>query len=267
MKKFLTVRNYFKQLLDINHNILKKTIFLDKSIEVLIVSSGGVGTTFLLDEIAKYKKVNIAKKMDGYKHLPIPPISSNKNLKVIYVFGDPILASISLFRRKYHHTQSHWVQKYHDSEFVIPENMTLDDYAKHQKNGHQFKQHLDNWRKKYPMYPTMFIKYEELYQSLDALVSFLELPSTFLENFPEKRARKSSIDKLSVDTAKGLHDIHSDYQKEVQQLPSYFINPPTTNQTFYFSKPYRRAFVEAFFKRFVLLRKMKNKIMSIFKSN
>lgn len=249
---------------------MKKTIFLNKSIEVLVVSSGGVGTTFLMDAIAKHRKINTARKIDGYKHLPIPPISFNKNLKVVYVFGDPIMASISLFRRKYQHTQSRWVQKYHDPGFIIPQDMTLDEYATNQKDGFLFKEHFDNWLNKYPMYPTMFIKYEELYQSLDALVSFLDLPPSFLENFPKKRARKSSIDKLSANTVQGLERLHAAYQKEVHQLPSYLTNDvskPKTIQSFYFSKPYRRAFVEAFLKRFTLLRKIKNKIMSFFKSN
>ena len=244
---------------------MKKTIFLHKNVEVLIVSAGGVGTTFLMEAIGKYKKTNTAIKIDGYKHLPIPPISFNKQLKVIYVFGDPILASISLFRREYHHTQSHWVQKYHDSDYIIPQNMTIDQYAQKEKDGHLFKQHLNNWLEKYPIYPTMFVKYEELYDSLEAIATFLELPPSFLANFPKKKTRKSSIDDLSKETIKGLQNIHSSYQKEVKELPSFFKNKVIQTQiisSFYFSKPYRRAFTEAFLKRFTLLRKVINKIKS-----
>lgn len=92
---------------------MRKTIFLKKNIEVLIVSSGGVGTTFLMEEIKRYKTTNDPDNKDGYKHLPIPPISQNPNLKVVYLFGDPVLACISLFRRKYQYAQSKSVEIYH----------------------------------------------------------------------------------------------------------------------------------------------------------
>lgn len=242
---------------------MKNTIFIQKDIEVLVVSAGGVGTTFLMEAISQHKKINQNIKIDGYKHLPIPPISFNKNLQVIYIFGDPIMASISLFRRQYHNTQSIWVQKYHPSSFTIPFQMNIDEYAKQEKDGHQFKQHMDNWLKKYPLYPTMFIKYENLYDSLNELADFLELPPSFLSNFPKKKERKSSINNLSPATIDGLKKMYSSYQKEVEQLPVCFknnINQASPIGGFYFSSPYRKAFWKAFLKRFSLFRKILNKL-------
>ena len=55
-------------------------LFIDKDIEVCVISAGGVGTTFLMEFLSKYKKLNNPYDYDDIKHLPLPPLSKNKNL-------------------------------------------------------------------------------------------------------------------------------------------------------------------------------------------
>ena len=240
---------------------MEKTIFLNKDIEVLIVSAGGVGTTFLMDAIAPYKKTNCSANSDGYKYLPIPPISFNRKLKVVYVFGDPVMASLSLFRRNYHHTQSVWATKFQQDNYVIPENITIDDYGKNKKDGHYFENHFENWKERCLCYPSMFLKYENIHDSLDGLGLFLDLPNSFIHDFPKKKERKSSIENLSEAGKSGLQEMYGEHQSTVQGYTHFFTVQPKKNiYSNAFTKIYRNAIVEAFYKKNPFIRKIKNKI-------
>jgi len=240
---------------------LEKTIFLKNRIEVLVVSAGGVGTTFLMDAIGQYKTVNNSSNLDGYKHLPIPPISFNPKIKVIYVFGDPVLASISLFRRNYHHAQSKWATKFQEQTYIIPENLSLEDYALNHEDGHYFEKHFHNWRHEFLCYPSLFLKYSAIHESLDDLSLFLELPESFAENFPEKKPRKSSLEDLDDKIVGGLREKYTKYKNEVNNLPNYFIvDPRRSIQSLILDTAYRKALSHAFYKKFSFIRKLKNKL-------
>ncbi len=237
---------------------MRKTIFLNKGITVLIVSAGGVGTTFLIEAINKYKVTNCKNNTDGYKHIPIPPISFNKNLRVVYVYGSPIHACISLFRRKYHHTQSIVVQKFLKEKYIIPFEMTLEEYVSNGKDCLLFEQHFNNWQQHYPLYPTLFLKYENIHDSLNTLAIFLDLPDSFVKNFPTKRTRKSSVQTLSPSALKHLNKLYHSFDKKIGTMPKYSINDAQKGIFSIktgFSPLYRQALADAFFQHFPLLRK------------
>ena len=104
-------------------------IFLSKDIEVVVSSYGGVGTTFLLTYLAKYKITNMINDEDGVKHLPIPPVTFNKNVKFIYVYGDQRYAAISLFRRNYHFAHSKRINRLQKGKQTISRAMTIEGFA------------------------------------------------------------------------------------------------------------------------------------------
>ncbi len=239
---------------------MEKTIFLDRHIEVVVVSAGGVGTTFLMEAIAKYKKVNKSSNADGYKHLPIPPISFNSALKVVYVYGDPVLACLSLFRRNYHHAQSKWATKFQEDKYIIPATYHVEDYATRNEDGHYFEEHKNNWEQKYLCYPTFFIKYDDIHNSIQDLSSFLDLPPSFIDNFPERKPRQSASDKLSQETLSNIKKIYATYKNEVDNLSGFYIKEPEISKMSLFSEAiYRKAIAEALYKKFSLFRKIKNK--------
>ncbi len=244
---------------------MNKTIYLNKDIEVLIVSFGGVGTTFLMDAITPFRLTNRSDNGDGYKHLPIPPLSSRKNLKTIYVFGDPVLAAVSLFRRGYHCTQSHANAKFQDFDYLIPEDKSLEDYVTGRKDGLYFTSHFKNWLSGSGEYSVLFLKYDAIYDSLDVIQSFLNLPDAFVAQFQEKRIRKSKLSDLSANTVEGLEEMYGELKNEIDQYPGSFVLEKNKKPTrYYLKKPYRNAFKEAFFKKHPLLRKVKNRFFQLF---
>jgi len=42
-------------------------------------------------------------------------------------------------------------------------------------------------------YPVMYLKYEKMWDNLEEIRSFLDLPQAFVETFPKKRARQKFV--------------------------------------------------------------------------
>lgn len=227
-----------------------RRILLKNDIEVLVASYGGVGTTFLMDFIRKYKKVNDYYDADGLKHSPLPPISRNKKVKVIYVYGDPILATVSLFRRGYHHDQSKKLVGYLNTKVkAIPLKMTLDEYASQGIDRFFFKEHFYNYFESHLYYPTFFVKYEKIFDVPEQLLEFLELPKEALKDFPKFKKRSSTLSETSNKTLAGLKNLYGNFHTELERMNNFEIRKPNKklNPIFIFFKlPYFKALIVHF---------------------
>lgn len=221
-------------------------LILNPRVEVLIVSYGGVGTTFLAKSISKYKTTNCPINSDGYKHLPIPPIILNKKTRIIFVFGDPVLATISLFKRGFHSWQSVLLQKYYSRKFLIPKESRIEDYSNMKEDGFQFERQFFNWHSKYLATPTLFINYNDIFDNLDIIATFLNLPKEFVETFPAKRKRSSRESDLDEQTVAELRSKYSSFRETLDDSKPY---EKRENNSFfrklriYFSPLYLRAFM------------------------
>ena len=106
-----------------------KSLIIPRNINVLISSMGGVGTTFFIKHIKRHTTTNDILNSDGFKHLPFPPFSSNKNIKYIYIYGNPIDSVISLFRRNHQVAQSRKLLLFNNKLNCIKRDTTLEQYA------------------------------------------------------------------------------------------------------------------------------------------
>lgn len=200
--------------------------FLSPSLEVVVASYGGVGTTFLSEEIGRYRRVNDPRDMDGYKHCPVPPIFGSPNLKVIYVVGNPILAVASLFGRGFHTDQAGKLQYSRLRRRFIDPNLTLEEYGKGGQDRFLFKEHFEAWTQTHVFYPTLILKYDAIYDSLDQVREFLNLPQEFLTDFLPQKERESSIDKISPETMDNLRKIYGAMESKIDSLPAFIkLNP------------------------------------------
>lgn len=242
---------------------MNHTILLKKEVEVLIVSAGGVGTTFLLKAIGKYKTTNHISNFDGFKHITIPPITRNRNLKVIYVFGNPITATMSLFRRNFHHTQSYKMQQYLPQGYRVAMETSLADYAKSGVDGFYFQRHFDNWVERYLVYPTLFLKYETLFENVEEIRDFLNLPQEFVTNFPAKKMRNSQVDNLDKTTLVDLKKMYGPLEAEFEKLPDFFVKEGKVLKPFsvLLDAPYYIGAKKLFWKKMPFLRRVRNRIL------
>lgn len=203
-------------------------IFINFKSDALVVSFGGVGTSFLITELSKYIVVNDATNSDGYKHLPLPPLTNGMPApKILYITGDPIIATLSLFRRGYQIIQSSKLQKYYFKKRIIPRGLTIEDYSMQQVDRLFLKRHFENWHSKYRYYETLVVKYEAIYSSLSDIKNFLDLPDAFIDEFPTEQKRASSIHHVSANCLEGLDKMYGDLKKEIDQLPDCRILNPS----------------------------------------
>lgn len=223
---------------------MPRSIFLSEPLDVLVVSSGGVGTTFLMNAIGEHLRVNDPDNKDGLKHLPIPPIPQGVAPRVIYVYGDPVMACLSLFRRQYHHTQSKITQHFYKPEYTIAFEDALEDYLNQPKEGFFFQRHFEKWRDIPTGFPVLFLRYGSIHDELPRLADYLELGDDFIANFPQRRARNSSLTHLPEPTREALQNRYGPWQKAQAALRDAWVKPPTSSG-WHFSQPYRRAYYEA----------------------
>ena len=65
----------------------------------LVISPGGVGTTFLMEHLSRFVTLNSPYDSDGLKHVPAVPDDWFGQARVLYIAGDPAAVYASIKRR------------------------------------------------------------------------------------------------------------------------------------------------------------------------
>jgi len=196
---------------------------IPKEIEFAVVSPGGVATTSLIHFFACNHKVNAPNDEDSLKHMPVPPVSFHPRFKYIHVFGDPVVATISLFRRKFQELQSLKLQRGTGMKSPIPIEMTVEEYACLGKDRLLFENFFENYYSRHLHYPTLFIRYESLWDHLDVISDFLDIPKKEFESFPQKIHRESEKQTMNSEITARLREMYSGFYRKVDGLPGAFI--------------------------------------------
>ena len=186
------------------------------------------------------------------KHFPIPPVTFNKNVKFIYVYGDPRYAAISLFRRNYHFAHSKRINRLQKGKQTISPAMTIEGFAQNGIDLFHFKEHFDNWYKKYLFTPTLFIKYDSIFRYKEAILEFLNLPSEVLCEFPEKKQRITNRKIIDEHTYNKLSNIYCNFLKDYEKMSDFEIRTPMRKKISYLRflyKDYHKAIIYDFLSR------------------
>lgn len=201
--------------------------FVRADVEIVVASCGGVGTTFLIDFLSKYKKVNHSQNSDKLKHLSIPPVSFRKFFKIVYVWGNPVDSVVSIFRRNYQQHLSIHLQSYNRIFYrILPKEMTLEQYVRVGKDRFLFKKNYLNWHNKYLACPTLFISYEKIWDYLPQLFAFLDIPLTEINRFPPKKIRASDVSSLDLALQASLKNWYKEEVDFFLSLPDFEICMP-----------------------------------------
>lgn len=193
---------------------------LPNTIDVVVVSYGGVGTTLLMKHLARFRKLNDPDDTDGWKHLTVPPVTRRRDVRFIYVFGDPVDAAVSLFRRDYQRWQSMKLQRFHPHPpGPIAPSVSLAEYASLGVDRFQFERHFDNWSARYLVRPTLFLRYEKMWEQLDQVAEFLALPPGAFDDFPPQRPRQASVQQIDETTRAQLNAMYGALSARLAQWP------------------------------------------------
>lgn len=220
-------------------------IVLPRQTEVVVVSFGGVGTSFLLEYLGRHMRTNAAHDEDGFKHSPLPPISMNPDLRFVYLHGDPRVAVVSLFNRCFHHDQSIKMQCWRRGALgPIPRDMTLEQYVADGIDRLYLRDHFLNWYERYPAGPTMFLRYETLFDHLDALFDFLGMKPENEADMPRKKERETKLSGLDPEILGRLDAMYAELTSDLSRLADVELRHPGPRKRIsmqHFSPPYLKA--------------------------
>ncbi|MGH8045721.1 MAG: hypothetical protein ACREKL_00620 [Chthoniobacterales bacterium] len=198
---------------------MSKTV--PRSLEFCVVSAGGVATTQLLKHFRERHIVNCHKDGDNLKHLPVPAVSFNPAFRYIYIFGDPVPSVISLFRRGFHVLQA---RKLHrgDSGPQPELRMTIKEFAAGGRDLFGFERHFDNYYERHLIHPTLFVRYDALWENLDAIRDFLGCAADEFAGFAP-RCQRSEERVPSPHVQRQLRAIYQPFNDRLAALPDAFV--------------------------------------------
>jgi hypothetical protein len=173
----------------------------------------------LIDFLTNFVRCNSAADDDGIKHLAYPPISTNDQLRIIFLYGDPIQATLSLFRRSYHGPQSRKLLHGYMSPPYLSNRTSLKEYADRGVDHFKFESHFDRWLCSTHPHPILFIEFESLWDNLTRLLDFVGLPETYARQFPERRERNTSLGEVSPYVMGGLRSMYGDFRHRLRAFP------------------------------------------------
>lgn len=197
--------------------------FIPSDIEFAIASGGGVATSMLGEFFRQSHRINAPSDEDGFKHMPIPPVSFNPAFRWVFVFGDPVAATVSLFRRGYHSLQSRKLQRGYKPYCPIPLSMSLEEYAENGRDLLHFERQFLNYYERHQLHPTMFLRYDAIWANLDLLGKFLGISASEMAKFPCRMARKSEELIVPRNTLEKLHEMYRPFILRLNALPDAFI--------------------------------------------
>ena len=141
-----------------------------------------------IQDISEQSAASIDKFQIWKTHDPNVPVDIPENIKFTYQFGNPIEVLLSTVfgavNRKIH----------------IPQHLKVDDsrigtdrWVHEDVLG--LEKHFDTWVN-FNDRPIILIKYEDIWDNLDSICDFFDIPREHAKNFPAKRTRSFLIDNI-----------------------------------------------------------------------
>jgi hypothetical protein len=230
----MTQRSIFKTGLARIRDLLWSTAN-DGIYDVVVVSYGGSGTTFLIDFLSAHTTVNSPNSLeDGIKHIISPkhPVLDSKTVKkAVYVYGDPIEATLSLFRRDFVKFMIPKInsREHHDGASLVDyrdanvRDVRYQDYLDNGCDELSFEEHWKNWTSEDIDFPILFVKFDAIHDRVEDILNFLKLPLHLAKDFPPKIVRSSDLRKLPKDELAALQRIYGALQEDMALQPDLHI--------------------------------------------
>ena len=192
--------------------------------DVVVGSVGGVASMALWFWLNKYKNTL-------HTHSPLLPPRTGRPLRLIYIFGDPILSILSIFNRQLQldrHYECVAGSYFKLSDMTLLLKMrSLKSYLASDLGAFPLRQHFHNWRTAPTQHPVLFMRSETIWDNFDVLQSFLDLPKEAMDLFPKKKKRHSAKEILNLTPRQQekLNQLYGDFKEELKQMPDIYIRP------------------------------------------
>lgn len=165
---------------------------VDQTLDVVVVSPGGVGTTELLNFLNRHCYASDALNHMGIKHLSAPCMSFGGARAALFVGGDPRLSALSVFRRGFHPQLSFFL----NHVFLLGNRDTVEEYAALGRDLLGINAQAANWTTPERLvglpYAVAYVDFRDLWESLPRVLSFLGMSPELVDDFPAEHPRNST---------------------------------------------------------------------------
>lgn len=171
------IKNFFLSIW--NNCSIPKKIPRETNLDLIVISTGGVATTSLINYLKFYKKVNDENDKDGYKHLSKFPLVQHNELKIIYIYGNYEKIYNSLKRRNIFQEQMVKL----GCPFCFLLRGRLEKFF--------FKKCINKQIKSFKNKHNVFVlEFDQIWEKKEQLKNFLEIQNDkFIQNFPLKKIK------------------------------------------------------------------------------
>lgn len=184
-----------------------------KNIKTIIVSPGGVGTTFIMEFFSGFCDINCIHDSDGLKHVNNPIyLSKFENAKALVIIGKPSDIALSLSRRKILREQLIKLNK-RSYRRIILKIIGFSSYMKLFNDPLGYEKFMRNWIHADGI-ERLIVKYESIYKHEQNIKDFLlgEI-QTEIDTFPPQKNRNIKSNSNHHDSIKRkYHDLDYYYE-------------------------------------------------------
>jgi hypothetical protein len=190
-----------------------------------VTSFGGTGTTMLYEFLEEHE-VDIPADHSNWKpwkHLPTPPGDDEvkDGFRAVYVFGNPMDAVLSVFRRDYQ--RWHVRNMREDISEPASADWGFDEFLEGTEDPFRMEKHFHEWTEANRAYPILCLKFDALWEHLPEFFAFAGLPSQFIDDFPKRRERHSDWTEQSPDIRRRLEGRYGALADEIESFPEVRI--------------------------------------------
>jgi hypothetical protein len=191
---------------------------------VQLTSFGGTGTTMLY-RVLEAHGLDLppnAPKYRPWKHLRVPPEDDAvpAGFRVAYLFGNPMNAVLSVFRRDY---QRWHVRNMRDDLTGWDDDWTVEAFLAQERDHFAMAPHFHRWTRAERAYPILLLHFDALWDHLPEVAAFFGLPTRALDDFPAKRPRHSDWTDEPPAVQAHLRRLYGDLHAEIEALPRLSI--------------------------------------------
>lgn len=139
--------------------------------------------------------------------------------RAIYLYGDPIDAVLSFYRRDKEYGTKFVERHYRNLDIPGKFPETFDEYLGWGSDAFGLETHFDRYYNSLPKAGLMMVRFDDMWTHLDEIFDFLRLPAKG-RDFPAKRARLSKRNELSGDQLNVLHSYFSGLLSKQAAMPN-----------------------------------------------
>jgi hypothetical protein len=185
-----------------------------------IVSFGGVGSTSLLVHLEEGDRDRVWYHQQAKHCLHpdlLPEVRRGLRVRACYLFGDPYLSVISVFRRDLQRRLERTMSPGRlNGRAVLRHTTTMEEYLAGGVDRFLFGQHMDNWLSyRGDRVSILAVKHEALGEHIDEVLQFLGCSRPF-----RVRARSSRFADEPKHIQEGLESIYGDLKARIDGMPS-----------------------------------------------